>query len=52
MQKIIDKNINDKSTMLAVKLRGLLKKFGLSLAEPHFGSAQSPPFPLTRRRKG
>ncbi|MBK7362386.1 MAG: phosphoenolpyruvate carboxylase [Micavibrio sp.] len=36
MQKIIDKNPNSQATMLAVEQHGRLKKFGLSLAQPHF----------------
>ncbi len=51
MQKIIDKNKNDKSTVLAVKLRGLFKKFGLSLAEPHFrigAKSATPAYKATR----
>lgn len=52
MQKIIDKNINDKSTMLAVKIRGLLKKFGLSLAEPHFRIGAKSAIPAYQATKG
>ncbi|MCE7887806.1 MAG: phosphoenolpyruvate carboxylase [Alphaproteobacteria bacterium PRO2] len=52
MQKIIDKNINSDATEQAIILRGLLKSFGLSAAEPHFRIGAKSAIPALQATQG